>query len=191
MANDKSKRRATKKKPAARAARKPNVSAKKKTSAKNVVVKKAAKTPAKKVAARKSVSIKTARVSKRALLPPLPPPSLFSAQAKRSAARVPSRAKVLGRARAMKTGKAVFDIPACTEAELRQKLRLARPYLELWLVQANESSLETGAATSEAAFVRIWQWLMLGATLEGSHVVITPELVKKLFDEEIGRGPAI
>lgn len=191
MANDRSKRRASKKKSAAPAAKKLRVQAKKKTPAKKVAIRKAAKTPGKKAVARKSVSIKTARVSKRAVLPPLPPPSLFAAQAKRSAARISSRAKVLGRARAVKTGKAVFDIPACTEAELRQKLRLAAPYLELWLARASESSLETGAATSEAAFVRIWQWLMLEATLDGSHVVITPELVKKLFDEEIGIAPAL
>jgi len=137
------------------------------------------------------VPIKTARVSKRALLPPLPPPPVPPLQAKRSAARVSSRAKVLGRARAVKTEKAVFDIPVCTETVLRQKLRLAAPYLELWLAQANESATEADESTPVAAFVRIWQWLMLAATLDGSHVVITPDLVEKLFAEEMGRGPAL
>jgi hypothetical protein len=44
---------------------------------------------------------------------------------------------------------------------LRQKLRLAAPYLELWLAQANESATEADESTPVAAFVRIWQWLML------------------------------
>ncbi len=30
---------------------------------------------------------------------------------------------------------------------------------------------------------------MLAAALEGSHVVITPDLVQKLFAEEMGRAP--
>lgn len=104
---------------------------------------------------------------------------------------MPSRAKVLGRMRVMKAGKAAFDIPACTETVLRQKLRLAAPYLELWLARVNVPAAEADALTPEAAFVRIWQWLMLEATLDGSHVVITPDLVEKLLAEEMGRGPAL
>jgi hypothetical protein len=91
----------------------------------------------------------------------------------------------------VKAGAAVFDIPACTEAVLRQKLRLAAPYLELWLARVSAPAVEAEVATPEAAFVRIWQWLMLAATLDGSHVVITPNLVEKLFIEEMGRGPAL
>jgi hypothetical protein len=141
---------------------------------------------AKTIPARKSVPIKKARVSKRALLPPLPPPASARKTA-RSPARVPSRAKTLGRA---KTGssRAVHEIPACTEVVLRQKLRLAAPYIELWLVQRDGTWVEEGT-TPEAAFVRVWQWLMLEAALEGSHVVITPDLVQKLFAEEMGRAP--
>jgi hypothetical protein len=188
MTDDKSKRRGSRK-PASRAAKKTRVSAKKKNPTKKVAAKSAAKSlTAKKIGARKSVPIKTARVSKRALLPPLPPP-VVPLQAKRSAARVPSRAKVLGRARAVKTGKAVFDIPVCTESVLREKLRLAAPYLELWLSRAEEAETKGDASTPEAAFVRLWQWLMLEATLEGSDVVITPGLVEKLFAEEMRPDP--
>ena len=100
---------------------------------------------------------------------------------------MPSRAKALGRGNA-KAGQAVCEIPACTEVVLRQKLRLAAPYMELWLLQKDSARVEEGT-TPEAAFVRIWQWLMLAAALEGSHVVITPDLVQKLFAEEMGRAP--
>jgi hypothetical protein len=186
MTDDKSKRRGPKK-PASRAAKKTRVSVKTKNPAKKASTKSAAKPhAAKKIGARKSVPIKTARVSKRALLPPLPPP-VAPSQAKRSAARVPSRAKVLGRARAVKTGKAVFDITACAESVLREKLRTAAPYLELWLSRAEEAKADE--TTPEAAFVRIWQWLMLQATLDGSDVVITPGLVEKLFAEEMRPDP--
>jgi hypothetical protein len=70
---------------------------------------------------------------------------------------------------------------------LRQKLRLAAPYVELWLTQ--KVSTPENETTPEAAFVRIWQWLMLAAALEGSRVVITPDLVQKLFAEEMGSAP--
>lgn len=188
MADNKPKQRKSKK-PTSRAAKKTRVPAKKKTPVKKTAARSAAKTLSGKVGARKSVPIKTARVSKRALLPRLPPP-VASSQAKRSAARVPSRAKVLGRARAVRSSKAVFNIPACTELALREKLRLAAPYLQLWLARASAPANEADSLTPEAAFVRIWQWLMLEAVLEGSHVVITPDLVQKLFAEEMGRGPA-
>jgi hypothetical protein len=157
----------------------------KKAVAKKIVSKSSA---AKKISARKSVPIKKARVSKRALLPPLPP-AASARKTPRSPARSASRATALGRGKAdAKAGKAVCEIPACTEVVLRQKLRLAAPYIELWLVQKDGARVE-GGTTPEAAFVRIWQWLMLAAALEGSRVVITPDLVQKLFAEEMGRAP--
>jgi len=184
--------------PAPRAGKKKRAAAKKTVSKKVVskktvakkAVSKAAKSvaksvAAKKITARKSVPIKTARVSKRALLPPLPPPTLPLKTA-RSGARVASRAMVLGRGKNAAKTRTVCEIPACTEAVLRQKLRLAAPYLELWLTQTERPANADGA-TPEAAFVRIWQWLMLAASLEGSHVVITPDLVEKLFAEEMRR----
>ncbi len=184
---------------ASRAGTKKRAAPAKKPAAKKPIAKKAVKSAAKKpaakpaaakkITARKSVPIKTARVSKRALLPPLPPPPTSPLKAVRSAARHPSRAKALGRAKVAKRGRAVFEIPACTEVVLRQKLRLAAPYVELWLVQKETVSAEADGLTPEAAFVRIWQWLMLEAALEGGHVVITPDLVEKLFAEEMGRAP--
>jgi hypothetical protein len=198
MAEDERKRKAPLK-TARKAAAKKRAAAKKKPAAKKPVLKKSvakksaakrAKSAAKSIAAkavpaRKSVPIKKARVSKRALLPPLPPPASARKTA-RSPARVPSRAKALGRAKTS-NGKSVHEIPACTEVVLRQKLRLAAPYVELWLTQ--KVSTPENETTPEAAFVRIWQWLMLAAALEGSHVVITPDLVQKLFAEEMGRAP--
>ncbi|HEY0144919.1 MAG: hypothetical protein WDN29_05075 [Methylovirgula sp.] len=178
------KRAATKKKPASK---KPIL---KKSIAKKAAAKRAkstAKSPAaKKIPARKSVPIKKARVSKRAFLPPLPPPA-SARKTPRSPARSPSRAKALGRAKTGSISKTVCEIPACTEGVLRQKLRLAAPYVELWLAQ--KVSTPEDETTPEAAFVRVWQWLMLAAALEGSHVVITPDLVQKLFAEEMGRAP--
>ncbi|MEJ0051681.1 MAG: hypothetical protein WDN02_10840 [Methylovirgula sp.] len=181
------KRAPAKKKPALKKSVAKKVVAKKSVAKSSAAKSSAAKSSvAKKIPARKSVPIKKARVSKRAFLPPLPPPA-SARKAPRSPARSPSRAKALGRT---KTGghKAVHEIPTCTEAVLRQKLRLAAPYIELWLVQKDGARVEEGT-TPEAAFVRIWQWLMLAAALEGSHVVITPDLVQKLFAEEMGRAP--
>jgi hypothetical protein len=197
MAEDERKRKAPLK-TARKAAAKKRAPAKKKSAFKTAPKKSAAKKTAgkraksaaksiavKKIPARKSVPIKKARVSKRALLPPLPPPASARKPA-RSPARVPSRAKALGRAK-NSNGKSVHEIPACTEVVLRQKLRLAAPYVELWLTQ--KVSTPENETTPEAAFVRIWQWLMLAAALEGSRVVITPDLVQKLFAEEMGSAP--
>ena len=194
MSEDKPKRGL--KAPASRAGQKKRAAAKKivskKAASKKAVAKKAGPTAAKsaaakKIAARKSVPIKTARVSKRALLPPLPPPTL-PLKTSRSSARTASRATVLGRGKGAAKIKTVCEIPACTETVLRQKLRLAAPYLELWLERPARAE-DADGTTPEAAFVRVWQWLMLAATLEGSHVVITPDLVEKLFAEEMRREP--
>ncbi len=72
---------------------------------------------------------------------------------------------------------------------LRQKLRLAAPYVELWLVQKENVLVEADGLTPEAAFVRIWQWLMLEAALEGGQVVITPDLVEKLLPRKWDKLP--
>ena len=199
MAEDERKRKAPLKTARNAAAKKRTVTKKKPASKKPVskksVAKKAAKgtksaiksSAIKKIPARKSVPIKKARVSKRALLPPLPPPASARKTA-RSLARSPSRTKALGRAKTGGMSKSVHEIPACTEVVLRQKLRLAAPYIELWLMLKDGARVQEGT-TPEAAFVRIWQWLMLAAALEGSRVVITPDLVQKLFAEEMGRAP--
>ena len=156
MAKDKQKRGS--KTPASHAGAKKRA-ATKKAAAKKPVAKKAeqssAKKPAakpaaaKKITARKSVPIKTARVSKRALLPPLPPPPTSPLKAARSAARHTSRAKAVSRSKVAKTGRGIFEIPACTEVVLRQKLRLAAPYIELWLAKTENVPVEADGLTPE------------------------------------------
>jgi hypothetical protein len=134
----------------------------------------------KKAAPRKPVPIKKARVGKRAVLPPLPPPTTLSLKATRSPVRRVSRVEALLRNKGAVKTNPTFEIAACTEAALREKLRLAAPYVELWLSR-HES--EAGGPTPEAAFVRIWQWLTLEARLDDRRIV-TGELIQALFAEE-------
>jgi hypothetical protein len=137
----------------------------------------------KKIATRKPVPIKKARVGKRAVL--LPPPPTVSLKATRSPVRRASRAKALLRNKgAVKTNPATCEIAVCTEAALREKLRLAAPYVELWL--SRHKGEPSDAPTPEAAFVRIWQWLTLEAKLD-DHRVVTGELVQAFFAEEAQR----
>jgi type IV secretory pathway VirB10-like protein len=144
--------------------------------AKSVVVKKAS--------ARKPVSIKKARVGKRAVLPPLPPPPTVSLKAARSPARRASRVKALLRNKgAVKTNLGACEAALCTEAALREKLRIAAPYLEIWLTRRDREKPDV--LTPEAAFVRIWQWLTLRVMLDDRRVM-TADLIEALFTEELG-----
>jgi hypothetical protein len=137
----------------------------------------------KKIATRKPVPIKTARVGKRAVLPRLPPPPTMPLKSRRSPARRASRVNALLRNKgAVKTSPAVCEGGVCTEAALREKLRLAAPYVEIWLSRRDSEALD--AAT--AAFVRIWQWLTLEAMLDDRRIV-TLDLLDALFAEEVGR----
>jgi hypothetical protein len=146
--------------------------------AKSIVVKKAS--------ARKPVSIKKARVGKRAVLPPLPPPPTVSLKATRSPVRRASRMTALLRNKgAVKASPTICEVALCTEAELREKLRIAAPYLEIWLARRDRETPD--ALTPEAAFVRIWQWLTLEAMLDDRRVV-TAHLIEALFAEEVGEG---
>ncbi|HKH81936.1 MAG TPA: hypothetical protein VKA03_10125 [Methylovirgula sp.] len=138
----------------------------------------------KKTAARKPVPIKKARVGKRAVLPRLPPPPTVPLKSTRSPARRASRVKALLRNKgAVKASPAVCEVAACTEAALREKLRLAAPYVEVWLARRDSETLDA----AEAAFVRIWQWLTLEAMLDDRRIV-TLDLLDALFAEEVGRG---
>jgi hypothetical protein len=138
----------------------------------------------KKLSTRKPVPIKTARVGRRAVLPPLPPPSTMLLKA-RSSVRRGSRGKALLRNKgAVKASRAACEAAVCTEALLREKLRLAAPYIKLWLARHDRETLD--APTPEAAFVRIWQWLTLEAMLEDRRIV-TADLIDALFAEEVGR----
>lgn len=144
---------------------------------------------AKKIAPRKPVPIKTARVGKRALLPPLPPPPAVLVTPTHSPVRRASRLKALLRNKgAVKASPAVSEIVTCTEAGLREKLRIAAPYVALWLARRDREETGFDGTTPEAAFVRLWQWLMLEAMLEDRRTV-TLDLLDRLLSEEIGRAP--
>jgi hypothetical protein len=139
----------------------------------------------KKMATRKPVPMKKARVGKRAVLPPLPPPPAVLLKAARSPVRRASRVKALLRNKgAVKASAAVSGVAHCTEAALREKLRLAAPYVELWLSRGDCEPSD--APSPEAAFVRIWQWLTLETMLDDRRA-INGELIKALFVEEVGR----
>ncbi len=136
-----------------------------------------------KVSARKPVAISRARVGKRAILPRLPPPQTVLLKA-RSSGRRESRVKTLLRNKgAAKASPAAREVAVCTEAALREKLRIAAPYVEIWLSRRDSETLD--APTPEAAFVRIWQWLTLGTRLDDRRIV-TADLIDILFAEEIG-----
>jgi hypothetical protein len=92
----------------------------------------------KKIAARKPVPIKKARVGKRAVLPPLPPPPTAPLKWARSPARQGSRAKAAARNKVARRGLKA-EIASCTEAALREKLRLAAPYVAIWLGAAKRT----------------------------------------------------
>jgi hypothetical protein len=141
-----------------------------------------AKTAAKKMSARKPVPIKTARVGKRALLPPLPPPPAAPLKMTRSPARA-SRAKAAAGNTAARKGSKTFAITACSEAVLREKLRLAAPYVKVWLSRVDDGNEDLDTSSAEAAFVRIWQWFDLEASLEDGRVVSTGMLSKLLAEE--------
>lgn len=137
----------------------------------------------KKISARKPIPIKTARVGKRAILPRLPPPQTVLLKARNQGRRA-SRLKTLLRNKgAVKSSPAACEVAVCTEAALREKLRIAAPYVEIWLSRRDISALD--APTPEAAFVRIWRWLTLEARLDDRRIV-TADLIDRLFAEEVG-----
>ncbi len=189
---NKAARKSFKRKTAAKKAGAKN-SSEKQTAAKKVASKQvltrsmkvaAKRSVSKSVSARKPVPIKTARVGKRAILPPLPPPPTAPLKSTRSPARRSSRAKPPVRSNA-KASLPVGEIGACTEAALREKLRLAAAYVAVWLARRESESFVPDLPSPEAAFVRIWQWLTLEATLEDRRIV-SADLVAALFAEEAG-----
>jgi hypothetical protein len=144
----------------------------------------------KKVSTRKPVSSRTARVGKRAILPPLPPPPTVLLKATRNPVRRPSRVNALLRNKgAVKSSRAAYEVAVCTEAALREKLRIAAPYVEIWRSRRDSETSALDAPTPEAAFVRIWQWLTLEAVLDDRRIV-TPDLIDALFADEV-RGDGL
>lgn len=184
MADDKPEDRAKRSSQASRkkAASKKSVAGAKKSAKQALRSAKAKSVVVSKASARKPVSIKKARGGKRAVLPPLPPPLtvLFKA---RSRVRRGSSAKTLLRNKgAVKAGQTDCEVALCTEASLREKLRLAAPYIEIWLSRRDRETND--APMPEAAFVRIWQWLTLGAMLDDRRIV-SADLIEALFAEEV------
>jgi hypothetical protein len=139
----------------------------------------------KKGSTRKPVSSRTARVGKRAILPPLPPPPTVLLKATRSPVRRASRVNALLRNKgAVKSSHAACEVAVCTEAALREKLRIAAPYVEIWLSRRAGETSALDAPTPEAAFVRIWQWLTLEAVLDDRRI-ITADLIDALFADVV------
>jgi malate synthase len=76
-----------------------------------------------------------------------------------------------------------------TTAGLRLNVCVGIRYLAAWIGGTGRVALDNlmeDAATAEIARAQVWQWIRHGATLDdGTHV--TPELVRRLIDEEIER----
>jgi malate synthase len=78
-----------------------------------------------------------------------------------------------------------------TEAGLRNNISVSIQYLEKWLKGSGAVAifnLMEDAATAEISRSQIWQWIHNGISIEGG-ALISPELVKKLADEEIAKLP--
>lgn len=76
-----------------------------------------------------------------------------------------------------------------TEAGLRNNISVSIQYLEKWLKGTGAVAifnLMEDAATAEISRSQIWQWIHNQITLE-EGTLITPDLVKKLADEEIAK----
>ncbi|AGL19663.1 malate synthase A [Actinoplanes sp. N902-109] len=76
-----------------------------------------------------------------------------------------------------------------TEAGLRNNISVGLQYLEAWL-RGNGAvaifNLMEDAATAEISRSQVWQWIHNGVRLEDG-TPITPELVTRLEDEELGK----
>ena len=78
-----------------------------------------------------------------------------------------------------------------TEAGLRNNISVSIQYLEKWLKGSGAVAifnLMEDAATAEISRSQIWQWIHNEVLLETGERV-TPELVKKLVEEEIAKLP--
>ena len=78
-----------------------------------------------------------------------------------------------------------------TEAGLRNNISVSIQYLEKWLKGSGAVAifnLMEDAATAEISRSQIWQWIHNEIALEDG-TKITPDLVKKLADEEIAKLP--
>jgi malate synthase len=77
---------------------------------------------------------------------------------------------------------------ALTEAGLRNDVNVGIQYISSWLRgngAAGIYGLMEDAATAEIARSQVWQWIRHGRTLEDDGTRVTPELVRRLEDEEL------
>ena len=75
-----------------------------------------------------------------------------------------------------------------TEAGLRNDVNVGIQYISSWLRgngAAAINHLMEDAATAEIARSQVWQWIRHGAEIEGER--ITPELVRRIEDEELDK----
>jgi malate synthase len=87
-----------------------------------------------------------------------------------------------------------FTVPGgkVTEAGLRSNVSVALQYIEAWLMGTGAVALFNlmeDVATAEIARSQVWQWLHHGVRLDDG-TPITPELVKRIEDEELAAIPA-
>ncbi|HEY2160777.1 MAG TPA: malate synthase A, partial [Solirubrobacteraceae bacterium] len=76
-----------------------------------------------------------------------------------------------------------------TESGLRTNVSVGFQYVSFWLTgrgAAAINQLMEDVATAEISRTQIWQWVHHGAKLEDG-TTITPELVRRMLDEETGR----
>jgi malate synthase len=79
---------------------------------------------------------------------------------------------------------------AITEAGLRNNVNVGIQYISSWLRgngAAGIYGLMEDAATAEISRSQVWQWIRHGRTLEDDGTPITPDLVRRLEDEELER----
>src|SRR3712207_2145073 len=84
--------------------------------------------------------------------------------------------------------KSAFSAPS--EQGLRNDVNVGIQYISSWLRgngAAGIYGLMEDAATAEIARSQVWQWLRHGCRLGGDGEPVTPELVRRLEDEELER----
>lgn len=77
-----------------------------------------------------------------------------------------------------------------TEEGVRMNINVGLRYLDSWLRGIGAAAifnLMEDAATAEISRSQLWQWIRHGARIKESGVVITPELVRQLTQEELAK----
>ena len=90
------------------------------------------------------------------------------------------------------TAEDLLRVPTGTRTEegLRQNVRVGVQYIEAWLRGLGcvpLYHLMEDAATAEISRAQVWQWIHHRARLDDTGEAVTPELVQRIMDEELGR----